>query len=398
MKSIKRIVAAIAAGAMVISVAGCGSTKSGSSWTFKTDDYTVTGGQYLAYESELINDADSLTSSSSINYTGNTTTNSFSLSSIKASELWKKKVGDKSTVDWVKSKAEDLSKQFLGASIQCQEQSISLSDEEKDEIDSKATSSYSQYGQYFNFSARGLTEDTLKTVLEGEKLYDLLFNHIYGSGGTQEVSNEEVNQYISDHAASFKTIVLSKKNSDGDKYEGSDYDTFKSTVQKYCDEITQDGKSIDDVNKEYQISTGKSADSNIDALTENFAFENNDRNSSDFLNAIMGGSRLQNASFHDLLFSLSLNGAGVAEDDDNFYIVQRIDSTGGDNLTKYHDEALKRMKADEFNQSLYNSVSGHNYQTNKSAISKYSPKKLQKKVDAAQKEKSKKSSSSSSNS
>ena len=68
MKSIKRIVAAIAAGAMVISVAGCGSTKSGSSWTFKTDDYTVTGGQYLAYESELINDADSLTSSSSINY------------------------------------------------------------------------------------------------------------------------------------------------------------------------------------------------------------------------------------------------------------------------------------------------------------------------------------------
>ncbi len=397
MNGFKRVVCGILVGSLILGMCGC--SKDASAWIYKSDDNTISSGQYLGYLSESINDASAMTSDKKLNTGSNSTGSGFTFSSVDNKELWKKKIGDQSVEDWVRTKAENFSKQALGAKIQLKEQNISLSEDQKNEATSKATSSYTQYGSYFYLDAQGIGEESVKSLLLSEKEYDVLFQHIYGKGGSKEVPDQEINQYITDHAADYKTITLSKKNANGDEYKGDDLAKFKSTVQSYCDEITKGGKSIDDVNKEYQISTGKTEDK-VTALTAEFAFEQNDRTCSDFLNAVQGSSKPQSSSFHDAIFRQSNDGKGaeIAEDDDNFYIVQRISAGTNDNFSKYHDEALKKYKADEFNQSLYQSVSDKGLKTNSFGLHKYTPKKLEKRVDSAKNKQKKASSSKSTNS
>ena len=124
--------------------------------------------------------------------------------------MFDQKIGDQSISDWVLDDVEKQAKIYMAVNQKFEEEGLELSEEELSTLDAQIASYYPQYQTYYAYDLKGISEDSFREVMLLASKQSKLFQNIYGEGGTQEVSNEEMKQYYSEHAAKYKAIPLQK--------------------------------------------------------------------------------------------------------------------------------------------------------------------------------------------
>lgn len=344
MKKIKRVAAIIMVAALTMSMTACSQDPE---WVYKTDDYTMTAGHYLAYLYDSMNEALSTSGVGNVDAVFDT-----DIEGVKGDE-------------WISNEAQKTAKQEMGARIEFSEQGLSLSDDDNAAIDSQLASEYTDYEDYMKDF--GISKDSYRAYLEGKKINELLKDHYYGENGTEKTTDDQIKQYIADHGASYKYVSIPKTDSStGDPYKGDQLDSLKSTVEGYLNEINNDGKSIDDINKEYQVANG-TAEDQVTELTASFALDS-DTTLDDQLKSS--------------IFSAQAGGPAVmGENDDEFFIVQRFDANTQEIFDANRDQAKQQLEDDTYNSKLEQSCNDKGVKQNDSMLNKYNPKDFAKRME-----------------
>lgn len=357
---------------MSIAAALAGSLLSGCadvSFAAKTENATVSVGQYIYHAFDNLMQAEEeleVTPSSS------------------DSNFFKLTIDDQSVEDWIANNAKKDLKACIGASIEFENLGLTLTEDEKtkttttDEEGNEVLISISDYydnlDDYYHLSDLGISKQSLTDVLISEKKYEKVFNSYYGAGGSQEVSSQEILDYINTNGASYKMMTVAKRGSTStETSDGSSPNTLvatdesKAEVQSYIDQING-GKSIDDVYHDYEYANGATDDTFVPLELE-FVFKEDNT------------STLEDNVSSAIFEQAQIDGPAILiEGDYSFYIIQRY-SVSDETISQNKEQALEYMKDDEFSDIMGQIADTKGYQENEAAFKEYTPKALYKRYE-----------------
>lgn len=361
-KIISMSVAAALAGSLL---SGCADV----SFAAKTESATISVGQFIYHVFDNLMQAEEeleVTPSSS------------------DSNFFKLTIDDQSVEDWIANNAKKDLKACVGASIEFENLGLTLTEEEKtkttttDEEGKEVSISISEYydnlDDYYHLSDLGISKQSLTDVLISEKKYEKVFDSYYGEGGSQEVSSQEISDYINTNGASYKMMTVTKQGSTSTETTDASSpttltatDESKAEAQGYVDQING-GKSIDDVYHDYEFANGTTEDTFIPLELE-FVFKEDNT------------STLEDNVLSALFEQAQIDGPAILiEGDYSFYIIQRY-SVSDEIASQNKDQALEYMKDDEFSEIMGQMADAKGYQENEAAFKEYTPKALYKRYE-----------------
>ncbi|MBC5788497.1 MULTISPECIES: hypothetical protein [Clostridiaceae] len=336
MSLVKKFAAFAVAAVLAVSATGCNGSPE---WVMKTDNYSLGSGSYLDIVMTSITNA----------------TNQIDMKSTE--DLFDQKIGDQSISDWVLDDVEKQAKIYMAVNQKFEEEGLELSEEELSTLDAQIASYYPQYQTYYAYDLKGISEDSFREVMLLASKQSKLFQNIYGEGGTQEVSNEEMKQYYSEHAAKYKAIPLQKDSGDDETAEKNNQDLMEK-AEGYLERINN-GESIDDVYAEHQTSM------NNQNTTLAFSY--------------MYDTDEVLTELRDAVFGAEIGGPAILLDlESSIYIIQRSDHMADEaEVTSANTSTINRMKLPEFEEEMLKYADENcDIQVNNSMIKKYTPKKV----------------------
>ncbi len=344
---------------------GCADTD----FAAKTENTTISVGQYIYHVFDNLMKAEEeleVTPSSS-------DSNFFELT-----------IDDQNVEDWIVNNAKKDLKACVGASIEFENLGLTLTEEEKtktttsDEEGNDVSISISDYydnlDDYYHLSDLGISKQSLTAVLNSEKKYEKVFDSYYGAGGSQEVSSQEISDYIKTNGASYKMMTVAKRGSTSTETTDASSpttltatDESKAEAQGYVDQING-GKSIDDVYHDYEYANGTTDDTFVPLEVE-FVFKEDTT------------STLEDNVLSALFEQAQIDGPAILiEGDYSFYIIQRY-SVSDETVSQNKEQALEYMKDDEFSEIMCQMADTKGYQENEAAFKEYTPKALYKRYE-----------------
>lgn len=380
MKNIVKPLAVFSTAALLLCSSGCGDT----SWSFKTDDSTLSNGTYIYYTYVAYNEASSKVQEEASKEASESSEESKADESSAASEvsetseesevdIMTQKIEGKSAEEWIANKAKE----------ECIAQLTmdKLIKEHKVEVDEAEIETYtSYYEQYYQYGASFYTdlgiskESYLNATGRYTGLSDQLFYSIYDKGGSKEVPSADIEKYFTENYIHYFCIPYSLKTTDEDgnqtDIDDKTMDTLKTNFAKYADMLNK-GSSTDDVVKQYK----KDYDTTEDPSQSD--------------NIIVEDSGMAE-EFQKVINGLKEKQATVTSIDDTYYLIYKgaiADqvSTLSDNETKINQRTrvLHKMKDEEFKKYLDDEEAKLKYETNDACLSRYSVKSTVDKIKSA---------------
>lgn len=371
MKNIVKPLAVFSTAALLLCSSGCGDT----SWSFKTDDTTLSNGTYVYYTYAAYNEASSKVKEEASEEASESSESSTSAESSETSEVdvMTQKIEGKSAEEWIADKAKE----------ECIAQLTmdKLIKEHKVEVDETEISTYtSYYEQYYQYGASFYTdlgiskESYLNATGRYAGLSDQLFNSIYDKGGSKEVPNEDIEKYFKENYINYFCIPysLKTKDEDGNQTDIDDktMDTLKTNFAKYADMLNK-GSSTDDIVKKYQedYDTTEDPSSSGNIIVD-------DSGMPDELKKVINGLKEKEAT--------------VTSIDDTYYLIYKgaiadqLSTLSGDSeQTGQRTTILHKMKDDEFKEYLDEEEAKLKYETNDACLSRYSVQSTVDKIKSA---------------
>ena len=374
MKNIVKPLAVFSTAALLMCASGCGDT----SWSFKTDDDTISNGTYIYYTYMAYNEASSKIEeeASAAEESSDTAESSASSTESEVSEesvdILTQKIEDKTAEEWIADKAKEECIAQLTMDKLIKEHNVEV-DEEEIEIYTSYYEQYYQYGSSF-YTELGISKESyLNATGRYTGLSEQLFYSIYDKGGSKEVPSEDIEKYFTENYINYFCIPYSLKTTDddGNKTDIDDetMDKVKTNFAKYADMLNK-GSSTDDVVEKYKTD-----------------FEvTDDPSQSD--NIIVEDSGMGD-EFKKVINGLKEKEATVTSIDDTYYLIYKGAikdqvSTLSDDSTQMNQrtEVLHKMKDDEFKKYLDDEEAKLKYETNDACLSRYSVKSTVDKINS----------------
>lgn len=404
MKHLKKLVAAICAVTITLSVAGCADVSTIGS----IDDQTINAGIYLLYEQSAISEAQEEVD----NQLKAMSTDS---SKVEGFSYFNYNVQDKTYSQYVQDRTLEQVKQYVAIQKKFDELKLTLTDEEKDnvktsvkkmwdtEISYYGYSTGKTYGQ--NYEAGGISKKSYEAVQLVNKMSEKVFDAYYKKNGISATDEKDIATYFYDNYGRFQIIQVSLKEGNGDKIttdEGKK--AKKEQAQGYVDRLLA-GEDYETIYHEYEDQVAKEkadaeAESNSGASSKassesSSAVSSASETASD--DTTSSGASDSNEEEHDhefLLsktdtspseefvkwaFELETGKGGVYEDDTVYYAVVRRDiKEREDWLTENHSNVLHVMKDDDYEAMLNETAKDYALDLNNDALNKYKPENLKK--------------------
>lgn len=403
MKHFKKLVAAICAVAITLSVAGCADVSTIGS----IDDQTINAGIYLLYEQSAISEAqqevdDQLTAMGT------------SSSKIENFSYYNYNVQDKTFSQYVQDRTLEQVKQYVAIQKKFEELGLTLTDEEKSEVTTSAKkmwdteityygySTGTTYGQ--NYENAGISRKSYEAVQLVNKMSNKVFDAYYEENGISATDEKDIATYFYDNYGRFQIIQVSLTEGNGDKIttdEGKK--AKKEQAQGYVDRLLA-GEDYETVYHEYEDLVAKekadaeaesnSGNSSVASESSSTASSTSETVSDDTTSSGTSGSEEESHDHEFLLsktdtspseefikwaFELETGKGGVYEDDSVYYAVVRCDiKEREDWLTKNHSDILHLMKDDEYEAMLNETAKDYALDLNNDALNKYKPENLKK--------------------
>lgn len=355
MKKIIKPLALFSAAALLACASGCADT----SWSFKTDDTTLSNGNYIYYTymaySEALSKIDEAESESS--------EASESSESSENEDVLSKEIDGKSVDEWIKDKATEECVAQMTIDKLIKEYDVKVDEEDLQLYEGSAEQWYQYYSTLFN--KIGVSKDTYVTATGTYNgLSNQLFLAIYGEGGSKEVSQEDREAYFKENYTNYFYIPYSLLTTDDDgnsvSIDDTTLDNVKVNFAKYADMLNTQGKTTDDVVTEYLA----------DFETETDPSESN----TSVLEDVISDEELLTA-----ISDLKENTATVTTIDDTYYLIYK--GAIADQVSTLEDEMinsslLHKMKGDEYNEYLDEEEAKLKYETNDACLSNYTIQRI----------------------
>ncbi|NLZ46970.1 MAG: hypothetical protein GX896_09805 [Clostridiales bacterium] len=376
----KRIIAVVAAAVMACSLASCADT----SYIMKANDDEIAAGVYINLMlTEYTNQVYSMY------YSGNKIEGTY----------FDQKVDGVPMAEHLENYAYKTCLEIVAVEKKCKELGIKLSEKEEKEINEKVQGYWDSNGDYY--FEMGVSKESLKRIDRYSALITKLFEANYGEGGIQEVTDTDIQKHVDDNFLRFKQIKIAKSEGDSgaaakvmaDKYmEYAKEMDMDALIEKYNAEIAEDSDSSNDSSNSDSSSDSSNSNSSSDASTsssdsldssstdsnsstdvsDSSSSDNSDSSSSDSTNSkddsqeesktdaeiesekypndyVRDKSAYEDDKLINHITSMALNKIELFEDDDNYYILEKLDMKERTEFAKANKNSLiQSMKSEEF--------------------------------------------------
>ncbi len=241
MNKLKKFVAGITTIALAATMASCSAPTigAGSATAVTIDGYEVPAGVFLYYT------ISNYYSAQQILYSENGTAPT-------VKELKSSHIDNVEASEWIQNKATEYCTIWVAVEKEFDKIGGQLSDEEKEEIETNLDSALSGDNSMI-YTENGISEDSLRLVLESEYKRDHVFDYYYGFESEKGCSEEELKDYFDENYARVKYIKLSTLDADGEELEASEKHEILKMAESYADEINKESKIEDKLAKADEI-------------------------------------------------------------------------------------------------------------------------------------------------
>lgn len=362
MRHFKKALVVILAVVMAVMSTGC----SDLTWSFKTDDTTVSIGTYIFYEYRAMSEASDLASDSGASILDQTIENT-------------------PAEEWIRDKALDSIKKYLVVEKLMNDMKLTVSSEDESSASAYTQYIWNSYGAKDSFEPYGISYDS---YYKATQLYniknEMVFKAIYDKDGTKAVSDEDLKKYFVENYSDYYFIThdLTTTDDDGEPVAMTDEEIaeVKKEFESYVTMMNKDKKSYEEVVKAYIEYAGldtddedEDADEEEKDITEN--------SPSTHHTAIIDNSALDESVRDDFKeveegkAAAFIDGEGVNA---KYYFVYKtsIEDRSEEFLKDSSDRlsVLESFKGDEYDEYIKEQTKSIEYTTNEKALKKYSPK------------------------
>lgn len=249
-KIVKKITAAALAAVMMVTASACNLYSEDNLWAAEKGEYNLSIGGYIYYLRSAYAKAAEKVSTES--------------------EVLKSKIDDVNAEEWIRADALESINKFIYVNEKFDELGLSLSDEDKDTMETNTDVMWSWYGNAYE--TYGISRDSFNTVYNDYSTkYTKIFEHLYGKDGEFAVSDEELTKYYEENYYNYATITLPMTETDeeGNTIQKSDED--KEAIKKDLEDMIEDikgGKNMQQVAAEYTGSKVELTDQTIYATAD----------------------------------------------------------------------------------------------------------------------------------
>ena len=397
MTKLKKALAVMAAGVMMVTASGCSDTRYAMTYN---NGQKVNAGVYLYNLYSLMSYQQMIAS-----YT--TGTSEIDLDSDYEGQKLR---------DYMVEEARKSSKEFAAVNYEADKLGITLTDDEMQSVNDNLTSMWEGNGDLYEYE--GISKDSVKQLIIASNLRSKLFDHFYAAGGEEEVADDDLKKYVEDNYFRYKTLKIAKSTNVDEtqkaeedkenealrdeylkKAEGLSYEEFDALIKEYDDYQTakyqQDSSTSQDEDTTVTAEgpmpadeTEKAVDAPVDdtddtdTTAEDAAEtaepeEETDPHANDLMlnygEMKDEDKETDQGKLAEFLKGMDDNTLSTYEDDNCYYIVMKGDVTGysAEYAANNHDNLLQTMKGDEFQAKIDSWIEEIGIVENASAIKKY---------------------------
>lgn len=208
MGRLKKALAALAAGVMMFTLAGCSNT----GYIMKCNDEEIKSGVYLfsmfnemTYQMTMMYYMDGITE----NY-------------------FDEEVEGKSFSDYLLEKAKTLTKEYAAVTAQFETLGLSFTEDEIKALNASVKNTWDTNSALLE--AEGISRESVKYVYYADQMRSKIFDFYYGDSGVEAVSDDELTAYVNDNFIRYKSISVAKSKSE-DETEKTDEDAKQKQVR-----------------------------------------------------------------------------------------------------------------------------------------------------------------------
>lgn len=362
----KKIISCAAALALAVtsavSLSGCADV----SYACVVDGETVPAGVYILYSGYALNDAQAKLTEEQPDL--DTSAEDF--------DYYAQTVSGMSFGDYVKQETLNYCKKYVAVNRLFDELGIVSDPTEQENVTDNindqwdfSVSGWTSYLPYLNgfstlgdyYQSFGVAKSSYREVMMGSYKQSEIFDYYYGEGGIEEVSKDEIKEYVGDNYSLARYISISLYNDEGDVIEDeAELKVLEELANGYVDDLNG-GASYTEVYEKYEkyLNDGKD---------EEEGDEEHDHEDSDFDRIISKTATSPSTEFVEALFKQDIGTAALFKADTYYYVVQRLDITENEEyVDDYAATALEELRGDDMDGVFETKYAGYSVTENTSA-------------------------------
>lgn len=416
MVKVQKFLALILSMTLLLSLlVGC-SSGSKADWALKIDGVEIPTGLYLSFQQAAYQNAKTEIAKEENEKIKAAAANGEDVDALQKKfdkeSFLKKTIDGKSTEEWTTEETLTLCKRYVAAMNLAEDERADLTASDFTTLSSQLTTYYTPYATYYDYL--GIGEKAYATTLEDSVRESNLFEHWYGEGGTDEVSEEEISDYFVNNYAkgvvytvygssleedeiahrqdllnqaaeqlnngeSFGVVInnyettikeeeaAAKAESDAAAGISSVEESSEETAESVTDEAeavdpTEDGESTEETTEEELPK--------ITSYTQIYSI----KEGSTYLSALVTNAISSDISYENYQ---------VIKADGNLYLIARLELTGDStDLSTYKTSVLQEMMEDPFKARLDEAAADFTVEKDQSALDYYTVKRFVKRYEA----------------
>ena len=338
---------------------GC-TVGSDTSWVYRSGDAVMPAGAYLSCQISAISDAQLVNGDMSLTI----------------EQLMKATIEGIPAEKWISNRAEQYAKRYFLVEQRFKEMGLDYTELLAAAGEYALEETWAQNVTFYN--KNGISKSSVALTVENATKIQEIFHTLYGAGGEREVSEDELKAVFESTYLYLNALVAPKVVA---LPEGS---------AKTAEESTAEIKALVDTHVA-RLESGEK----IEALA--FEMETLQAgiygDSADTVEEYPEGSLelFVPAGYREYYPAELINAVdyaengsfGVVETANAFYVYGKLDVMTSDEFERYRVNVLTELKMDEFNQELLEQALSIEVETNKSAVNRYKPSKLDLSAPAA---------------
>lgn len=385
MSNIKKISAAALCAAIAMSFAGCGNNIAGpdTSYGAEIDGVKIPAGVFISMQMDAYYDALSYTDPAEETEAETTASSETSASETEATTttpFTDKMIEGKEVREWINDETTKLMQEYVAVENKFDELGLSFENNEKEKITVYMDSLWEYYGQ--SYEEIGISEDSQILIMLNSQKKTAIFDHYYGKGGENEISEADVKNYLNENNARINYIKMDLKDGEGNLLKSDGKAEIKEMAEGYIERI-KNSEDMNTVGKEYEDyydalieAASESTDDNTATGTEEASA---DEALTDNTTVISKDGSSPSAAVVEKIFDGSVKTGDVilVEEDEVYYIVEYLDLFSDESYLENNDSSARHaLKDEEFDAMIESWTTGQNVVRNEAAYKRYKIEKF----------------------
>lgn len=387
MTKFKKTTALAAAAAMAASLCSCSIAGPDTTYGAVIDGYKVPAGVFIAMQMNAYYDAVYYTAPEETAAESETAATAAETTSASSSEttvttttpFTDKIIEEKAVRDWINDEATKEMQEFVAIENKFSELGLSFEDNEEEKAKVYLDSIWEYYGA--NYEDAGISEASQLKIMINSTKKNMIFDHYYGIGGENEVSESEVRAYLDENNKRINYIEMELRDGEGNLLKSDGKEEIKKMAEGYIDRL-KNGEDFEKVSREYsdyydKLKADAAAAKTDSAETNDTAPAETASSYADNETVISKDGASPSQAVVTKAFEAKTGDVFLVEEDEVYYIVSVLDLyKDADFYTENENYVRHSLKDDEFDAKLSEWTASQTVEKNEAAYKRYKIEKF----------------------